>query len=76
MATTTQQAIDATLASAGWNTTKTGAATVLLGYAVSDVVAVIGLVIAFCGLGIQWYYRRKQDQREQAEHERRMGLYE
>ena len=71
------QAIDATLAAIGHKTAQTGAITTLGGWVLSSEFGVlVGVVLGIAGLSIQWYYRRKQDQREQAEHERRMGLME
>lgn len=71
------QAIDATLAAAGWNTTKVGAATTFGGFLLSSQgAALIGILIGVVGLLVQFYYRRKQDMREQSEHAARMGLYD
>jgi hypothetical protein len=39
-------------------------------------IALIGVAIGLAGLGLQFHFRRKQDRREQAEHDRRMALYE
>lgn len=35
-------------------------------------VALIGIAIGLTGLAVQWWYRRKQDKREQEEHALRM----
>jgi hypothetical protein len=71
------QTIDSTLATVGWNTTKVGAGTTIFGFLTSSQgAALIGVCGVIGGLLIQWYYRRRQDRREQAEHERRMGLME
>jgi hypothetical protein len=69
--------IDATLAALGHKTAQAGTATTFVGWVLSSQgTAAIGIVIGLCGLGIQLYFRRKQDKREQAEHERKMALYE
>ena len=73
--------IDATLAAAGSKTTWAGASTAVFSFFTSSSFGVlIGAVIGITGLFINWYYRRKQDRREeaaerraQAEHERRMA---
>jgi hypothetical protein len=68
---------EAVLATVGHKAAQVGAGTTVLGWLLSSQgTAVLGISIGVCGLLIQWYYRRKQDKREQAEHERRMGLYE
>jgi hypothetical protein len=70
-------AIDATIAAVGWNTTKAGAGTTLIGWLLSsEGTALLGILIGVIGLCIQWYYKHKQDRREQREHEARMGMYE
>jgi hypothetical protein len=37
-------------------------------------IALIGVGIGLAGLALQFYFQRKRDKREQAEHELRMGL--
>ena len=81
---TQQQAVeatvDATLAAVASKTTWAGSLTAVLGFLTSSGFGVlVGAVIGTAGLLIQWYYRRKQDRREeaadrraQAEHEKRM----
>ena len=71
------QTIDGTLAAAGWNTTKVGAAATGVGWLLSSQGAsFVGICGILIGLGLQWYFGRRRDKREQAEHERRMGLYD
>lgn len=66
--------IDAALAAIGWNTTKVGTGTTLLGWALSsEGTAAIGIVLGVVGLAVQFYFNRRRDKREQAEHERRMA---
>ena len=38
----------------------------------NELLGVIGLLIALGGFAVNFYFRRKQDQRETLEHERRM----
>jgi hypothetical protein len=38
-------------------------------------VALIGVGIGLAGLALQFYFQRKRDKREDAEHRARMGLY-
>jgi NhaP-type Na+/H+ or K+/H+ antiporter len=74
-------ALDATVVTLASKTTWAGSLTAVLGFLTSSGFGVlVGAVIGITGLLIQWYYRRKQDRREeaadrraQAEHERRMA---
>lgn len=76
-----QQAVDATLAAVGSKATWTGSFTAVASFFTSSGFGVlVGAIIGVVGLFIQWYYRKKQDRREeaadrraQAEHERRMA---
>jgi hypothetical protein len=73
----TSQALDATIATIGWNTAKVGAAGTFFGWLLSSQgAAVVGIIGVVGGLTIQLIFRWRQDQREQAEHDRRMALYE
>ena len=70
-------AIDATLASAGSKATYTGATTSILGWVLSSEFGILfGIMLGLGGFIVNWYYKHKQDRREQEEHDRRMGLYE
>lgn len=72
-----QATIDATLASAGSKATYAGASTSIVGWVLSSEFGILfGLMLGLGGFCINWYYKHKQDKREQAEHERRMGLYD
>jgi hypothetical protein len=45
----------------------------------NEVLGLIGVLIALAGFFINWHYKRKEDRRQQAEHEARMaemGAYE
>ena len=54
-----------------------GAGTSVFGWMMSNEFAVlVGVVVAVAGFVLNWYYRHKEDKRRQAEHDRRMGLYE
>jgi hypothetical protein len=65
--------IDAALATIGHKTAQGGVGITFVGWALSsEGTAVIGILMGLVGLSIQWYYRRKQDRREEAEHEARM----
>ena len=69
--------IDATIAAAGSKATYTGAGMTISGWLLSSEFAVLmGIVIGVAGFLVNWYYKHKEDKRQQAEHERRMGLYE
>jgi hypothetical protein len=65
--------IDATLATIGHKTAQSGVGLTFVGWALSsEGTAAIGILMGLIGLSIQWYYRRKQDKREQEEHDARM----
>lgn len=75
--TDTTHTIDAALAAAGSKATYTGAGMTISGWLLSSEFAVlVGILIGVGGFLVNWYYRHKEDRRQQAEHERRMGLYE
>lgn len=38
----------------------------------SEVGVICGIAVGVAGLLVNWYYKAKQDRREQAEHEQRM----
>ncbi len=72
-----QATFDATIASVGSKATYTGATTSVLSWVLSSEFGILfGLMLGLGGFIINWYYKHKQDKREQAEHNRRMGLYE
>jgi predicted negative regulator of RcsB-dependent stress response len=72
-----QAAADATIAATAGKATYGGAATSIFGWFTSNEFAVlVGTVLAIAGFIVNWYYRHKEDKRQQAEHDRRMGLYE
>jgi hypothetical protein len=64
---------DAAIAAAGSKATYTGAGMTISGWFLSSEFAVlVGIVIGVAGFAVNWYYRHKEDARQQAEHERRM----
>lgn len=75
-----QQAADAAIASTASKVTYTGAGMTISGWFLSSEFAVLmGVVIGVAGFIVNWYYRHKenlrqqaQDLRSQAEHELRM----
>ncbi len=72
-----QTTFEATMAATGSKATYTGAGASVFGWLTSNEFAVlVGVVIAVAGFLVNWYYRHKEDKRQQLEHERRMGLYE
>jgi len=65
--------LDATLAAAGSKATYTGAsASVVAWFLSSEFGMLAGLGIGIAGLGVNWYYKHKEDRRRQAEHDKRM----
>lgn len=72
-----QHAIENTVATVAGKATYVGTGTTVTGWLLSNEFAMgLGLLLAVGGFACNWYYKHKQDRREQAEHERRMGLYE
>jgi MFS superfamily sulfate permease-like transporter len=72
-----QSTVDATLATVGTKATYTGAGTFTVGWLLSSEFGIlVGIVIGVAGLAMQFYYSRKKDKREQAEHEQKMRLYD
>ncbi len=72
-----QVAVDSTIAATAGKFTYAGAGTSLFGWFTSNEFAVlVGTLLAIGGFIVNWYYRHKEDKRQQAEHDRRMGLYE
>lgn len=64
-------------ASASLKATVAGAGILSLGGLTANDVAIYGgLLLGLAGLLLQWYYQRRRDRRELAEHQARMGLYE
>ena len=63
------------LADAGHKTAQAGGGITILSWLTSSQGGVaIGILIGVLGLLVQWYYRRKQDKREEEEHQLRMTL--
>lgn len=72
-----QHAFDATVASTATKVTYTGAGMTISGWFLSSEFAVLmGVIIGVAGFIVNWYYRHKEDRRQQAEHERRMRGYD
>jgi hypothetical protein len=65
--------IDVTLAAIGSKATYTGAGATFVGWILSSQFGVLaGVLIGALGLLLNFYFRRRQDAREQQEHEARM----
>lgn len=72
-----QATFDASMAAAGSKATYTGATTSVVGWMLSSEFGIlVGVVLGLGGFIVNWYYRHKQDKRDQAEHDRRMGMYD
>jgi hypothetical protein len=70
------RAVDAIIAAIGHKMAQGGGWGAFIAFLLSERgVAMAGIAIGLFGLGIQWWYRRKQDRREQTEHDMRMGMY-
>lgn len=64
---------NAVMATIGSTTTKAGASASVLGWLISqEGLAFIGAAVAVIGMGINWYYKLKEDRRAQEEHDARM----
>lgn len=69
-----QATLEASLAAAGAKATYTGASTSVVAWFLSSQFGVLfGILLGLAGLAVNWFYRHRQDKREQAEHEKRMG---
>ena len=72
-----EQTLEATISTVASKATYTGAGTSVMGWVLSsEFTILIGLMVAIGGFLVNWYYKHKEDRRQQAEHDRRMGLYE
>lgn len=73
MTTETHGAFDTAMAAFGSKATYTGATTSILGWIMSSEFGIlIGIVLGVGGFIVNWYYKAKQDKREQELHDRRM----
>ena len=73
----TEHSIDAAIAAAGSKATYTGAGASILGWMMSSQAGILfGIMLGVGGFAINWYYRHKENKRQQAEHDKRMGLLE
>lgn len=72
-----QATLDATISAVGSKATYAGASTSVVAWILSSEFGMLmGILIGIGGLAINWFYKAREDKRRQAEHERRMGLYE
>lgn len=63
-----------TMAAIGSKATYTGASTSIVSWFLSSQFGVLaGVLIGIAGLMINWYYKYKQDKREEEEHKKRMS---
>lgn len=68
-----QEAIEAAIATTGSKATYTGAGASVVGWMLSNEFAVlVGLIVGVLGLVVNWWFKLKQDRREQAAHDLRM----
>lgn len=66
-------AFDTTMAAIGSKATYTGATTSILGCIMSSEFGIlVGIVLGVGGFLVNWYYKYKQDKREQELHDQRM----
>jgi hypothetical protein len=69
-----QATFEATMAAAGSKATYTGAGASVMGWVLSSEFGVLfGVFLGLGGLVINWYYKYKEDKRQQQEHDRRMN---
>lgn len=73
MSTAKEQVIDATVAAAANKATFSGAGAAVASWLLSSEFGMLaGIVIGITGLLVNWFYKHKQDRREEREHVRRM----
>lgn len=73
----TDNTIDATISATASKATQIGASTSIVSWILSSEFGIlVGMVIGIAGFIVNWYYKHKEDRRQQEEHERRMGLME
>lgn len=73
MSVDSSSAFDTTMAALGSKATYTGATTSILGWVMSSEFGIlIGIVLGIGGFMVNWYYKYKQDKREQELHEKLM----
>ena len=71
------QATDAVIAAIAQKGALVGSGTAFWGGITANTVAAIGgLIVAVIGLGIQWYYKRKDDRRSDELHRARLAELE
>lgn len=71
-----QHAIEASIAASGAKATYGGASVGLLGWLMqSNFLSLVGAFVAIVGLLVNWYYRAKQDRRDEETHRARMAHY-
>ena len=64
-----QQTIDATISAAASKATGAGSAVTVLGFITSSNIGMwLGVLVGFCGLVVNWYFRRKSDRRAEEAH--------
>jgi len=68
-----QATFDATMAAVGSKATYAGASGSILSWFLSSEFGILmGILIGVAGLLVNWYYKAKEDRRQQTEHEKRM----
>lgn len=69
-------ALEASISATSSKATYAGAGMTIGGWLLSSEFAVlVGIVLGVAGFAVNWYYKFKQDKREQAEHKRKMAFY-
>lgn len=72
-----QTAYETTMAAVGSKATYTGASTTVFAWFLSSEFGILlGILLGLGGFIVNWYYKHKQDKREEIEHARRMGMWE
>ena len=73
MTAETHGAFDTTMAALGSKATYTGAGASILGWIMSSEFGIlVGIILGVAGFLVNWYYKHKQDKREQELHDQRM----
>lgn len=69
-----QETVDASISAIASKATYGGASTSVVSWFLSSEFGMImGILIGLTGLGVNWYYKHKEDRRREEEHRKKLG---